>query len=131
MIKITIEHFASSAEVISYEKTADGFIEYLFKPCCDGFISIMDESYKVKGGVCVIEASKLKDTEIFPTLILPECKIPLPALSCEDDGYKIKAYDGDYLRKLSLNQLRMTKRLCQLEEKVDKLSKKVYNTTIF
>ena len=131
MLKITVEHFEGSAEIISYEKTADNLIEYLFKPNCDGFVSIFDESYKLTRGVCVIDASKLSDMEIFPTLISPDGKIDLPALIREDDEYKIKAYDEDFLRKMSLRELRITKKLCELEKRVDDLSKRVYNTTIF
>ena len=131
MLKITLEHYKNLAEVTEYKITQGGFIEYIFYPVCDGFVSILGERYNVRCGVCVIDAAKFKEDEIFPTLILPEIKIPLPALIRDEESYKIKTYDDESMRRLSLNELRMTKRISELEEKLELLSKKVYNTTIF
>ena len=131
MSKLTVECFKSFAEIAAYEKTDSVFIEYLFKPSCDGFVNINGESYKVKRGVCIIDASKLSDNEIFPTLVLANEKIALPPMIKENGEFIPKNYDADFLRKLSLSELRLTKRIAELEEKVDELSKRVYHTTIF
>ena len=131
MLKIVIEYYENSCEIISYEKTDTSFIEYLFKPYCAGFVNIGGESYKISGGACVIDTLDFTERELRPMLVLADRKIPLPALICDDGEYNIEEYDSEFLRKLSLSELRLTKRVCELEKRIDELSKKVFNTTIF
>ena len=131
MLRLTIECFDKSAEIYSMERTHDGIIEYCIKPMCDGFISIKGESYKLKDGICKIDASKIKEKELNPLLILSDKRVGLPPLIYDEEEYKIKAYDADFMRKISLEELRIAKRLLELEKRVDNLSKRVYNTTIF
>ncbi len=131
MIKIVVELFENSAEISSYERTDGGFLEYIFKPSCDGYVNICGESYKINDGVCTIDVARLKSGEIQPLLITADKKIHLPAMTNDDGEYKIIEYDADFIRKLSLDRLRMSKRICELEKKLDELSKRVYRTTIF
>lgn len=131
MIKIVVELFENSAEISSYERTDGGFLEYIFKPSCKGYVNICGESYKINKGVCTIDTARLENSEIAPLLITYDKKIHLPAMTNDDGEYKISQYDADFIRKLSLDRLRMSKRICELENKLDELSKRVYRTTIF
>ena len=131
MSKICVEYFDNSAEISAYEKTNSQLIEYLFKPSCDGYVKISGESYRVKDGVCIVNTSKFSNNEISPTLILGDRKITLPVMINRGEEFTVKDYDSDFLRNLSLRELRLKKRLDELERKVDGLSKKVYHTTIF
>ena len=131
MIKIVVELFENSAEISSYERTDGGFLEYIFKPSCDGYVNICGESYKINNGVCTIDTARLENSEIAPLLITSDKKIHLPAMTNDDGEYKISQYDADFIRKLSLDRLRMSKRICELEKKLNELSKRVYRTTIF
>lgn len=131
MIKIVVELFENSAEISSYERTDGGFLEYIFKPSCEGYVNICGESYKINNGVCTIDTARLENSEIAPLLITSDKKIHLPAMTNDGGEYKISQYDADFIRKLSLDRLRMSKRICELEKKLDELSKRVYRTTIF
>ena len=131
MSRLTLEYYKNIAEISSYEKSDSPYIEYHFKPGCDGFVNIGSKSFTVSGGLCVIDVARLTDSEIFPTLILADRKISLPAMTKSEGVFVPKIYDSEFIRELSLSRLQLTKRLDELEERLNGLSKRVYRTTIF
>lgn len=131
MSRLSVEYHGGAIAISEYKRTYEKLIEFSFKPACDGYISIGKSSYGVHRGVCVIDASKIKDDEITPILILDGERYILPPLVRCDGEFTLKEYDDDFLRNLSLRELRNEKRLSKLEKEVNNLSKKVYHTTIF
>ena len=131
MNKIRYEIFDGEAEAIAFSQGKTPYVEFSFTEPYDGFISIDSVVCTVNGGVAVFDTRLIHDGEFTPSLILPRKKISLPRVKKAAKKFSLAEYEADYIRKISLREIRLEKRIRLIEGELEGLRKSVYGTKIF
>ena len=130
MTELTFAIYGNEAEIVS---TLPGNTELLlrFSEPINGFLNILDRSYAVSGGKCLIKINALREGEITPKLITTNRIITLPRLIKDGNTVFPADCDDSFIRKISKRERDLEKRISELEKCVEILSKSVYGTSIF
>ena len=131
MTEISIALYGKDAEVISEKRGADAFVCFKLTPKIDADISIFGKKYTVKDGNCIIEYLTHPDGEYYPKLITDSETISLPKIV--KDGKLLFADEVTpfLIRSLSLRERLLEEKFAKLESQVSKISKSVFETTLF
>ena len=131
MSKITISFFEGEAEIVDINADAGGALELIF-PCeTEGFVSISSVASVIKDGRCIFDPRLFDDGKYTPELIEKGSRRPLPPLLKNSEGFFAAECSSEYVRKLSLRERALEKRVLALEEKMEKIYKSVYGELIF
>ena len=131
MIKIVIGFFEGEAELIDYKSGTGHEAEISFLEPCDGFITLGDVTVRLKEGVAKIDLRLIDDGELTPVLILKDCRRELPKLIKSSRILEPASPDSDFIRRISLRERQLSRRVAELEGEIAKISKSVYGTPLF
>ncbi|MBO5907175.1 MAG: hypothetical protein J6Q85_03380 [Clostridia bacterium] len=131
MSKIVIDFFDGEAEIV--DLTADGksTLELVFPREIDGFVSINMIAARIKDGRCFIDGRLFDSGKYTPELIREGVRRPLPPIVKNSEGFFAAECTSEYVRKLSIRERALEKRVSELEEKMEKIYKSVYGELIF
>ncbi len=131
MNKIKIELFEKDAEVLAFASDSSDGISFSFTEDIDGFLSIDNITQHVTRGECVFDLRLLPSGEYTPLLIEKDKTVTLPKIVKNGKKIRLGECDSDFVRRISLRERRLAKRVLGLEGEIEKLSKSVYQNTIF
>lgn len=131
MSKINFIILDGRGEVDSYLDTASEELELAFPKSTEGYLQIGELTKKLSGGRCIFRTANLPDGELCAALILPEGRINLPALMKSGARVTPISPSEEYVRALSVRELKLAERVRGLESAVSRLEKKINGTTIF
>lgn len=130
MTEITLGVYGNEAEILS---VLPGNTELLlrFSEPINGFLNVLDKSFVVTSGKCLMKISYLRDGEIKPKLISQNRIIDIPKLIKDGNTVFPADCDDSFIRKISEREHCLEKRIAELEKCVELLTKSVYGTSIF
>ena len=130
MNRIAYEIFGETAEITRFESSSCDTVEFLFSESVEGLLSIGGIVGRVYDGVCRLDLRLIDNGAYEPTLILKRGAVKLPCI--EKSGRKIRLSDctDDFVRQISLRERRLAMRVYALEKEIEKISSKIYDTTI-
>ena len=131
MNKIKIEIFGKEAELLSFESDSSDGLAISFTEKYDGFISIDGVTQRVAGGEAVFDLRLISAGEFAPILILKDKTVSLPKIVKNGKRVRLGECDSNFIRRISLRERRLATRVRELEQEIAKLSKSVYENTIF
>ena len=130
MNKIAYEFFDGAAEITLFEAASSDTVEFSFPDSTEGLLSIGGIVGRVHDGVCRLDMRLIENGSYEPVLILKGGCINLPRL--EKSGRKIRLSDctEEFVRAISIRERRLSMRVRALERELEKISSKIYDTTI-
>jgi predicted thioredoxin/glutaredoxin len=130
MTEITVDVYGGEAEFSSY---IPGNTELMlrFSTPLDGFLTVSSKTFAVSHGKCIFKLTEIEDGEHSPKFLTEGGFIRLPRLIKDGKTIYPKPFDDDYIRSLSKRERELEAQVKSLEEKVERLMKSVYGTSIF
>ncbi len=130
MSKIVLDFFEGEAEIVEFDNAAKRVLEFVLPAETDGFISIDGIAAKVSEGRCIVDARLFDNGKYTPVLIQRNSKSTLPAIVKNSEGIFPLESGSEYIRKLSIRERELRKKVKALEEKIEKIYKSVYGESI-
>ena len=96
-----------------------------------GYLLIGDICTEIDGNSCAVDVRGLKVGEYNPILILEDYTVDLPKIKNENGAILPKGHSIDEIAEVSLRERRLSRRVDELEERLEKINKKVFGTSIF
>ena len=131
MSRIKLELFGRECELISYEYKKDGSLVFEFTEDQDGYICLGKHTARIKGKNTAIDVRDLRCGEHIPRLVLEEMTIDLVKIQNENGAIYPKDHEISEIGDVSLRERRLARQVNELEERLEKLEKKVFGTSIF
>lgn len=131
MSKIKLEIFDRDVEVISYLPERSKLFIIEFTEEIDGYIVMGAQSVRIQGNECAVDIRNMQDGEHLPRLILEDKTLDLPILIKDFGIVRPKEHELCEIGELSLRERQLCRRVLELEKKLEKISEKVYGSTIF
>ena len=131
MSKIKLEIFDREVEVVSYLPEPSRVLVFEFTEEIDGYIVMGSQTSRIKGRECALDIRNIKDGEHLPRLVLSDRTIDLPAVVKDFSIVRPKERSTDDIGELSLRERRLSRRVLELEKKLEEISEMVYGRTIF
>lgn len=131
MSKISLELFGRDCEITAFEYTKNCMLVFEFTEAIDGYIQLGAHVAKFRGKECAVSLLNLNDGEHTPRLILMDSTVDLPVIIYENGVIYPKEHATKEIGELSLRERRLCRRVNELEERLDEISKKVFGSTIF
>lgn len=131
MNKIKIELFEGDAEILSFESDGSDAVKFSFTESYNGFLSIDSIVSHVVEGECTVDLRLISSGEFAPILILEGGSINLPGIVKVGKKLRLSECDPDFIRRISIRERRLAKRVKTLESEVEKLKESIYKNTIF
>ncbi len=130
MSRIRYEIFGTVAEVISFDPKPDTMLEIILPKDADGFLSIDGVVVRLNLGIAHYDLRYISDGEHTPHLILGGGRITLPKIKKCGKLISLCECDADYIRSTSIRERRLSRRVAELEEEIEKLKACIYGTKI-
>lgn len=131
MNKMRLEIFDGEAECVHFESDGDEGILFEISELIDGLVSIDGVVKLVNSGRCVFDARLLPDGVHEPYLLAGKKRIPLPKIKKQARKIRLADFDSEYVMRISLRERRLAERVRALEGEIEKLSEKIYGSTVF
>ena len=131
MGKIILELFGRDCEIVSYEYKKENYLTFEFTEELDGHLVLGRSTEKLKGKSCTVNIKELADGEHIPRLILKDMTIDLPKLINEYGIIYPAEHSLNEIGEISLRERRLSRRVTELEARLEEISKKVFGSTIF
>ena len=131
MSKIKLELFDKNVEITSFEYEKEYDLHFEFATDTKGYIILDGRCGQIHGKSCCVDVRELSEGEHIPRLILEEATVDLPKIINEHGLIYPSEHTLGEIGEISLRERRLCRRINELEEKFEQISKKVYGTTIF
>ena len=124
------EFFQGEVEITELALTGDATLMMKFPDGTHGFVRIGDITSVIREGSCELDLRLLENGVQLPELVMLGEIIQLPPF--KKLGRAIELFDctDAYIRAASQRARRLEGRILELEERLEALSERIYNTTI-
>ena len=131
MSKIQLRCFPGFFEIERVSSEGDGLITFCFDKALDGYIAIGDTVKEIVGREVKIDTRRLDDGEYTPRYIYEGGERNLPKIRKQNGVTYPLPYTDEDIRKLSIKAGEISRDLDEIKGEIDKITKKVFGTTIF
>lgn len=131
MSKIQLRCFPGFFEVERVSSEGGGIITFSFDRALDGYIAIADIVKEIVGREVKIDTRNLAEGEYTPRYIYEGGQRNLPKIRKKNGMTYPLPYTDDDIRNLSIRVGEISNDLDGIKDEIDKITKKVFGTTIF
>ena len=122
---IKLEIFKNEAECLSFSSSKGAGLTFDFGTEIDGFVTVGSITRSVSEGLCTLDSRILADGEYEPTLILDRKTVRLPKIVKRGEQIRLAGFTDDCIRRLSLRERRLARRVEELEQLVFEISERI------
>lgn len=131
MSKISLELFGRDCELTAFEYKKESVLVFEFTEALDGYIQLGSHAARFTGRECAVNLAGLAEGEHIPRLILEDATLDLPKIKNEGGVILPAEHTLSEIGGISLRERRLCRRVDELEERLNEISKKVFGATIF